>query len=83
MPLVSKQNTELQRKVREGVIKVQLYDPPVDGATPLNGAGEPRTSPIPMRDVEAKLEQGFTRKPLPEPVTEEPPPPKKVRRATK
>jgi len=82
MPLVDKPNAELARKVREGQQHVNLYDPPVDGATPLNGADEPRTSPIPVRDVEAKLAQGFTREPLPAPPVEEPivAPPKRARK---
>ncbi len=65
MPIVDVQDKgRLIRKRAEGVEMVNLYDPPVDGATPLNGAGEPRTSVIPKRDVEPKLAQGCTLEPL-------------------
>jgi len=37
-----------------------LYDPPVDGKTPLDGMGNPRKSLI-MGDITKKLLQGFTR----------------------
>ena len=40
---------------------VYLYDPPVDGATPLDGAGNPRTSAIRRCDEGAKIALGFTR----------------------
>ncbi len=57
-----------------------LYDPPENGLTPLNGAGEPRSSPIPERDVAPKLEQGYTREPLlPAPPTPEPAPKQRKR----
>lgn len=49
---------------------VALYDPPVRGKTPLDGAGNPRTSRVPAVDVEAKLGLGCTREPLPAPKPE-------------
>lgn len=64
VPLVDTQNTELERKEHENMTVTSLYDPPVNGATPLDGAGEPMTSVIQVRDRVAKLAQGFTEKPV-------------------
>lgn len=64
MPLVDTPDTELKRKEEAAMTHTRLYDPPIDGATPLDGAGDPMTSQIQLRDVDAKLEQGFTRKPV-------------------
>lgn len=52
----------------------KLFDPPQDGATPLDGEGNPRSSSISDMDVAKKLAVGFTRDPVgtspsaPEPV---------------
>lgn len=73
MPLVDTQDTELARKAEENQLYVTLYDPPVDGKTPLDGMGDPMTSPIQLRDEKAKLAQGFTKEPLPAPKVVEPP----------
>jgi hypothetical protein len=64
MPLVDNPDTDLKRKQQEAIQFEDLYDPPVDGRTPVDGEGKPRTSPIPWRDVEAKLAQGFTERPV-------------------
>lgn len=64
VPLVDVEDTELQRKEVEVMTHARLFDPPVDGATPLDGAGDPMTSQIIVRDVNAKLEQGFTLEPV-------------------
>ena len=42
---------------------LRLYDPPVDGCTPLDGAGNPMQSYIRAADVPAKLARGFTHEP--------------------
>lgn len=51
---------ELQAKMNEAMSRTWLYDPPVDGKTPLDGSGEPRKSLI-NGDPEKKIAQGFTR----------------------
>jgi hypothetical protein len=43
---------------------VRLYDPPVDGKTPLDGAGNPRTSQVRASDVDGKIALGCTREPV-------------------
>ena len=64
MPLVDTPDTELVRKEHENKQFVTLYDVPVNGATPLDGAGEPMTSQIQLRDRAVKLAQGFTEEPV-------------------
>ena len=64
MPLVDVPDTELARKEHENSSITSLYDLPRDGKTPLDGAGEPMKSVIQVRDVAAKLKQGFTREPV-------------------
>lgn len=51
---------EMQSKINAAMCGTWLYDPPVDGKTPLDGLGLPRTSLI-MGDVTKKLAQGYTR----------------------
>ena len=51
--------TEMQAKIDAAMAGHWLYDPPVDGKTPLDGNGEPRKSHI-MGDISKKLLQGFT-----------------------
>ena len=70
VPLVDRQDTELEVKATLNMEYVTLYDPPRDGKTPLDGAGEPQTSNIHATDVKAKLGQGFTLNPQPEPKPE-------------
>lgn len=61
MPLVDEPDkNRLREKQAEQADYVTLYDPPVDGETPLDGEGSPRTSRIHATDVKAKLSQGFT-----------------------
>lgn len=43
---------------------LMLYDPPVDGATPKDGAGNPMQSKVRAVDIGAKLALGFTEHPL-------------------
>ena len=50
---------EMQAKIDAAMSGRRLYDPPVDGKTPLDGAGSPRTSLV-MGDITKKLAQGFT-----------------------
>ena len=64
VPLVDTVDTELESKSVENQLYVTLYDVPVNGVTPLDGAGEPRTSQIQLRDEKTKLAQGFTEEPL-------------------
>ncbi len=64
MPLVDRHDTSLQQKEQEAQLYETLYDPPQDGATPLDGEGKPRTSVIHKTDVEYKLGRGFTREPV-------------------
>ena len=64
MPLVNTDDTELARKAQENHLYVRLYDPPVDGKTPLDGAGKPMSSPVQLRDKRAKLIYGFTEEPV-------------------
>ena len=64
VPLVDTVDTELERKSVENQLYVTLYDSPVDGKTPLDGSGDPRTSQIQLRDEKTKLAQGFTKEPL-------------------
>ena len=64
VPLVDTPDTELVRKEHENKQFVTLYDVPVNGVTPLDGAGEPCTSQIQLRDRAVKLAQGFTEEPL-------------------
>lgn len=42
---------------------IELYDPPVDGETPKDGAGDPRKSLIAASQFKAALLKGFTEKP--------------------
>ena len=65
MPLEDRADTELQRKEHENQTVTTLYDPPVGGVTPVDGEGNPRSSVIAVRDVGAKLKQGFTLAPEP------------------
>ena len=46
-----------------------LYDPPQDGATPLDGSGQPSTSRVLLADRAAKLTRGFTERPVPDPAS--------------
>ena len=50
---------EMQAKIDAAMAGHWLYDPPIDGKTPLDGNGEPRKSRI-MGDITRKLMQGFT-----------------------
>ncbi len=50
---------EMQAKIDAAMSGRRLYDPPEDGKTPLDGAGNPRTSLI-MGDIAKKLAQGYT-----------------------
>ena len=43
---------------------VRLYDPPVDGVTPVDGEGKPMTSDIGARDSLKALAKGFTEEPV-------------------
>lgn len=43
---------------------VWLYDPPIEGITPLDGAGEPRASAIRATEAAAALAKGFTAQPV-------------------
>lgn len=43
---------------------VELYDPPVDGTTPLDGGGLPRRSMIAASQALSSLEKGFTEEPV-------------------
>ncbi len=67
MPLVDVYDDRSVRKAEDQGKYETLYDPPVDGATPLDGAGEPASSVIHLPDVDGKLTQGYTRVPQPEP----------------
>jgi hypothetical protein len=60
LPLVDRPDTELEEKAWNNANTIRLYDPPVDGKTPSDGAGLPATSEIVLRDKESKLEGGFT-----------------------
>ncbi len=60
MPLVDRPDTELEEKAWANQNTIRLYDPPVDGKTPADGAGLPATSEIVLRDKESKIEEGFT-----------------------
>lgn len=42
---------------------VRLYDPPIDGRTPLDGAGDPSVSTIPASQALGALDKGFTEEP--------------------
>ena len=65
MPLVDvPDQNRLQEKQEEQAAYMRLFDPPVDGLTPLTGEGQPRSSAIHLIDVAAKIGQGFTREPL-------------------
>lgn len=44
--------------------KIRLYDPPKDGKTPVDGAGEPQFSVVRVGDKDAKLALGFTDQPV-------------------
>lgn len=50
---------EMQAKIDASMAGHWLYDPAVDGVTPLDGNGQPRKSHV-MGDIEKKLAQGFT-----------------------
>lgn len=50
---------EMQAKIDAAMMGHWLYDPPIDGKTPLDGAGLPRKSHI-MGDIDKKLALGFT-----------------------
>lgn len=43
---------------------VTLFDPPIDGVTPVDGEGEPMTSDVQATNALAALGQGFTEKPV-------------------
>ena len=74
MPLIDEPNTSFGEKAALNTQRLTLYDPPVDGLTPLDGAGQPRSSVIPATSLAAKLALGFTREPVvPEPEVEEKP----------
>lgn len=51
---------EMQAKIDASMAGHWLYDPPVDGVTPLDGNDLPRKSHI-IGDVDKKLALGFTR----------------------
>lgn len=51
---------EMQQKIDQSQTGTWLYDPPIDGQTPLNGSGLPSKSLI-IGNVERKLDLGFTR----------------------
>ena len=53
-----------KEKDRLGIQFVWLYDPPVEGVTPLDGAGEPRASVIRASQLKEALAKGFTEAPL-------------------
>lgn len=61
MPLIDRDDDS--RRVKEELNQsfARLYDPPVDGKTPLDPLGYPYSSLIVLRDVDAKVAQGFTR----------------------
>lgn len=60
-PLIDEPNADYADKAWENRITIRLYDPPVDGKTPADGAGAPQSSAVVLRDREAKIAQGFTR----------------------
>lgn len=60
MPLVDRPDTDLEEKAWANANTIRLYDPPVDGKTPTDGARLPCTSEVVLRDKEAKLSEGFT-----------------------
>ena len=64
VPLVDTPDTELGRKAAENPKYFTRDDRPVDGATPLDGEGNPMTSQIQLRDEQVKLAQGFTSEPV-------------------
>lgn len=49
---------------RLGAQYVKLYDPPIDGLTPVDGAGEPSFSVIAASQALQALDKGFTEEPL-------------------
>lgn len=61
-------NDETGKVIIQGQIdreaRVWLYDPPKDGVTPVDGAGNPQKSPVRRADVAAKLALGFTEEPV-------------------
>jgi hypothetical protein len=79
---------EMQAKIDASMSARLLYDPPVDGKTPLNGSGLPSRSVI-TGDIEKKLALGFTLQPVgmeapppePEPEPEPTPEPQPVKTA--
>jgi hypothetical protein len=54
---------EMQQKIDQAQTGTWLYDPPIDGVTPLNGSGLPSKSLI-IGNVERKIKLGFTREPI-------------------
>lgn len=61
MPLVDRPDETRKRNEELNQSFARLYDPPVNGKTPLDPTGYPYTSLIVLRDVDAKVAQGFTR----------------------
>ena len=60
LPLVDKPDTSRAEKEWLNQATIRMYDPPVDGKTPADGAGLPATSACYLRDWETQQEQGFT-----------------------
>jgi hypothetical protein len=54
---------EMQAKIDAAMGSRRLYDPPIDGKTPTDDAGNPRMSVI-QGDISKKLLQGFTLEPV-------------------
>lgn len=64
VPLVDNPDTMHRQREAENSLTTYLYDPPVDGKTPLDGEGNPQRSRFYLRDVPMKLGQGFTELPV-------------------
>lgn len=60
MPLVNQLDESHVQKQWENMATIRMYDPPIDGKTPADGAGFPSTSGFYLRDREHKQKQGFT-----------------------
>lgn len=60
MPLVNKLDEMHVQRQWDNMATIRMYDPPVNGKTPADGEGLPRTSPFYLRDRESKQAQGFT-----------------------
>ena len=61
---ISGELVDANRAYRLNAQYVKLYDPPVDGKTPVDGAGEPAFSLIGARDSLKALDKGFTEEPV-------------------